>query len=430
MSQEGRNKTPRRVIRTVWSMIATARDAAVSMPKPSRGYEWHLPTLIYIIVALFLAVGAVNSQNNLLFWAFGFAVGLMIISGVLSGAALMGLSVTRHPMPTTSAGQPAAVRYTITNRNRFIPAFGLIVSERFETPGAPDIVNSIHMVRARSVRHVVTGFTPKYRGLYRSRSVVIQTTFPFGLTKKRIEYPQPDLAASTLVVGPKAVRIRSDVLRPLAHIKAPSSNTLDKLGQGDEFYGLREYRAGDPIRRVAWLPSARTDRLVVRQLTSTAPPRVIVSLDAPPPGVRSDDFERAVALAAGARAAAMRKGFAVGLSIPWAGLLRPPTTSAVHDDQLTAALAALTPDSAHEPSDDLQRSSALSAASIRVVFDRNQGGEGVQLRVSEPRDWLAAGQDATSLPSGPTAAVPRLRRWRNRVLALAGRANTGKGGAT
>lgn len=39
---------------------------------------------------------------------------------------------------------------------------------------------------------------------------------------------------------------------------------------GEEFHHLRDYRVGDPTRQIAWRPSARVDRLLVREYESSA----------------------------------------------------------------------------------------------------------------------------------------------------------------
>src|SRR5207253_2912685 len=55
--------------------VPNARAPLVSAPpvlltspaRPLRRYHFHAPGLVYILVTLFIAIGAINSQNNLLF---------------------------------------------------------------------------------------------------------------------------------------------------------------------------------------------------------------------------------------------------------------------------------------------------------------------------------------------------------------------------
>jgi uncharacterized protein (DUF58 family) len=55
---------------------------------------------------------------------------------------------------------------------------------------------------------------------------------------------------------------------------------LPVLGRvGDEFYGLREYRTGDDLRRVHWASTARTDQLMIRQPENLLQGRLTVAVD-------------------------------------------------------------------------------------------------------------------------------------------------------
>lgn len=61
--------------------------------------------------------------------------------------------------------------------------------------------------------------------------------------------------------------------RLLADGKPPARNddSNERATGGDEFAGLRDYHAGDPIRHVAWKASARHDHLLVREFDHAAP---------------------------------------------------------------------------------------------------------------------------------------------------------------
>src|ERR1041385_4840021 len=70
----------------LWASFTASKPAA-----PLRRYHFHGPGLVYILVTLFIAMGAINSQNNLLFAALGLAIGGLLISGIISGGALLGV---------------------------------------------------------------------------------------------------------------------------------------------------------------------------------------------------------------------------------------------------------------------------------------------------------------------------------------------------
>ena len=87
----------------------------------------------------------------------------------------------------------------------------------------------------------------------------ISSTLPFGLFRAW-SWITP---AQRVLVYP----------RILVDSKPPARNDdpAERITGGDEFAGLRDYRPGDPIRHVAWKPSARHDHLLVREFDRAAP---------------------------------------------------------------------------------------------------------------------------------------------------------------
>lgn len=82
--------------------------------------------------------------------------------------------------------------------------------------------------------------------------------------------------------------------------------------------GVREYRAGDPVRHIDWRASARTSALLVRQFEPTVTLRVALFLDIPLPRVRdaeqqADQIEFNIAVGASILAELSRRRVAAGL---------------------------------------------------------------------------------------------------------------------
>ena len=310
-----------------------------------------------------MAIGAFNSQNNLLFLGFGFGLGLLIVSGVLSGAMLMGLDVARERVPDARAGSVATIRYRVHNTNRFFPpAFALSISEagwsaappaawwsrfgrRIRLPARPAPIS--HPLAF--VAHVGPGQTAfsdapvraLHRGVVPLTTIRVTTTFPFGLMVKTLEFDQPD----EMVVTPEPVPCRAASLRTRAQ-KTRDGLASPRPGQGDEFFALREYRPGDAQRQIAWRASARRGHLLVRQNASPAPERlwIVLLIGA---GQSSEALdERAIGLAAGIIEDAARAGMAIGLAVPLREILVPPRTGTLSVLELNRTLGRL---DLHEP---------------------------------------------------------------------------------
>jgi len=64
-------------------------------------------------------------------------------------------------------------------------------------------------------------------------------------------------APQSLYVTPRVVRLRRLALRPQRTLAHTGSFPARRGGPGIEFYGVREYRPGDPLRWAEWRASAR-----------------------------------------------------------------------------------------------------------------------------------------------------------------------------
>jgi uncharacterized protein (DUF58 family) len=342
--------------------------------RPLRRYHFHAPGLVYIIVTLFIAIGAINSQNNLLFSALGLAIGGLLVSGLLSGGALMGLRLNRSAPTHLPLGQPLEITYQLRNSGRLVPAFGIHLMELSSHPeltAAPEVNWPAFFppprafavqVPPRGVADAVATVIPRRRGRLTFGPIYAWTTFPFGLVKKSVTLAIPQ---STLI-HPPILPLRSGLLRQLIS-RAPMGNNADRNpGMGDEFFGLREYVPGDSLRRIAWKRSARTGDLVVRQNAMPAPQRLWIVLRLVAPGSRvpagasetSRLNERAIALAASLLSAASAAEIAVGLAIPGVAPVGDPMRAAAagmaaprlgrpHLERLLNELAMLDADTLH-----------------------------------------------------------------------------------
>jgi uncharacterized protein (DUF58 family) len=311
-----------------------------------RRYHFHLPGVLYVGVTLLVALGALNSQNNLLFWTLGLAVGALLASGIISGLSLMGVRLERLPMVGARAGEDAQVRYVVRNANRFIPAFGLHVCEVAPARGGGRAAAWTALVAQPHafVTHLPAkgSATPTAvvrcaaRGEARFDQVRVWTTFPFGLTRKSVTFSIPRME----LVRPARVPV-DPALLDATRGRAPEHDAPDaRTGHGDEFFGVREYAPGDALRSVAWRPSARSEQLVVREHAAHRPRRmwIVVRLA---PGARTDADEAALRIAGSIVDEALERDLPVGLAVPGAGVHLPPGSGRRHGDRLLLALAAL-----------------------------------------------------------------------------------------
>ena len=386
------------------------RGGAEAGPPPvSRRYELRWPSFVYIATALFLAIGAVNSQNNLLYWAFGAAVSGVVVSGLISGLALMGVRLQRDPAPVVSVGGTLTLRYRLTNVHRFMPVFALVIEEIGLGPGdgarvrmAPAVV--AHCGAGSSVAAPAAG-TAVRRGEVALRSVRVTSTFPFGLVRKALEFDLPD----TVVVLPAVVPVRSGLADARGRGRMLDGGGTPRSGEGSEFYGIREYVWGDPLSAVAWKRSAALGSLLVRHTAVPLPPRVWVEIESAAFHSGADDFELSVTAAASLFADFATRGRAVGLSVPRAGISLTPAVGPRAVRRALVALARV--EQAAPPKDPLRRPGAKDGL---VRIGAGPGTKG--LNAVETGSWIAPGAEVPA-PVQPAVASGWPRWWRRGAAA-------------
>ena len=293
-------------------------------PKVRRRYPLHAVFLIYCLVSLLVAVGAFNNNNNLLFWLFGLSMGMLLVSGVISGTMMMSITVRRQAIEQPRVGHPLRIRYSITNRSRWLPVIGLTISERLAAHGTGDADHAASLASppSGSVPHVPPGTTvtvetlalPTARGRLSLIGFDVLTTFPFGIIRKSLWHESP----VTLIVHPSEVNLPEGLLSE-ARGSTGSGAAATRPGRlGDEPVGLREYRPGDAPKLVSWRASARRPNgdLLVRQNAEGSPRRLWVLLKLTS-GATTAETEAALSAAASViRAAALvGRGLHVGLSL-------------------------------------------------------------------------------------------------------------------
>lgn len=137
------------------------------------------------------------------------------------------------------------------------------------------------------------------RGVYEIGPLVAITSDPLGLTERELVVAEK----FELLVHPR-IEFVSD--RPLTRqledppIRPPVSKPWPS---GMEFYGMREYKPGDDLRRIVWRASARTGKIMVREAEQGITDHITIIVDTDR-GSHSKDGEYSESFETGIRAAA------------------------------------------------------------------------------------------------------------------------------
>jgi uncharacterized protein (DUF58 family) len=136
-----------------------------------------------------------------------------------------------------------------------------------------------------------------------------------------VEAERSSVGRTDVVVTPRVVRLVPSELIQASGEGARHEHRMSSHPRVDELIA-REYRAGDPMRRIHWRATARRGELMVRQEEQEVDPAVVLVLDtAAAPGeagASSAAFEQRVEMAASVAVHVLAAGFRLTLveSVP------------------------------------------------------------------------------------------------------------------
>ncbi len=358
--------------------------------RPKRRDHLHLPGVVHIALTFFLAIGAFNSQNNLLFAAFGIALSGLIISGFVGGGALMGVRIKREAVGIARAGEPIRISYVIENTNRFLPAFALLITEQMDHSMGFDhpLVAFVPQLGPGQRIIVSAGAIPTARGCIDLSSVRVSSTFPLGISRKSLTFVQ----RASFLIRPVKLTLTESARQPVRSCSETGLSVVHTRGRAEEFYGLREYRQGDPQRQIAWKPSARTGRLVVTEHAKPMPRAIMFVVDLPESATQSEQ-ELAAGLLGAAITEAFRLEAAVGLALGSRVICSPAYSSEDARRMMeTLAVMPMIPGS-DQNEQGLSLKISPGTAVIRIGLVRSPSGQSamLELPVSDAENLVEAG---------------------------------------
>lgn len=304
-------------------MTTLGRQLELRAPDARRDHV-HLVAVLYIGATVMLLLGAMSSQNNLLFLAVGLSLATVIVSGFIAGSSMMGLRFARRVPAFAEAGAPSRVAYVIQNRNKLVPAFAIRIADTAHGPAGRTLSVKVGVDRigARGERFVSADAVFPTRGRWTLGPGRLSTMFPFGISKKSMRFD----AGDPMLVTPGRRTLRPGVLGRLESTGEDGRIDPRRRGQGTELFALRDYQRGDPVSSIAWRASAKWSRLISRESAAPRARRVWVVIEASHEALRGreDLAEAAVRLAQAAGRRLCELGIAPGLSVPSCGVSVPP----------------------------------------------------------------------------------------------------------
>lgn len=273
----------------------------------------------------------IDTHLSLAYQVFAFLAAALLLSMAHGLLFRLRFSAERRLPRLCTVGAPLRYRVRIAAGDRRIPA-GLRLREKLSDP-RPDratflntpepgeaernlfdrltgfyrwewLVDRRRFARAEShpapsaapgeTRTVPMTLTPRRRGLLTLQGLTLLRTDPLGLFRGAVTVERPQ----SLVVLPRRYPIPPLRLPGGRRHHAGGVALTTSVGDAEEFVGLRDYRPGDPLRRIHWRSWARTGRPVVKEYQEEFFVRYALILDTFLPEDESEAFEAAVSAAA------------------------------------------------------------------------------------------------------------------------------------
>jgi uncharacterized protein (DUF58 family) len=192
-----------------------------------------------------------SRSGSLLLLSLPFLAYLMV--GVLQSPGLVRVSARRSVNVTGPDGAgEVCMQVTLSNQGETIRA--LTLSEP-QLPGtrlkAGSLEQKVGLAAGEAVDLAYT--LQSNRGSFTWESVHVCTSDPFELVRRDWEIP----AQAEALVAPSRMRLRHIPLRPGSTNLSTGSLPARRAGSGTEFWGVREYHAGDSLHRLNWRLQAR-----------------------------------------------------------------------------------------------------------------------------------------------------------------------------
>ena len=268
-----------------------------------------LPGWVFLISIALGLLASWNTGNNLLYIVVGGLASFVLMSVVLARWNIRRMQVSREGPQAVHRGDESRVAVRIENHKLIMPAVSLRIESASRPGESAAYIPKVPPRRAAMV-HMTEVF--EKRGIHMLPEVTFVSAFPFGLFERRFRVRD----AVAVVVYPRVVSVRASVLEQL-----PGASNVPKMavGDGTEFFSLREYVPGDDVRRIVWRASARLGRLVVKELVWETCRSVAFVLDThlrpDVPGF-GDRFEEAIELVASLAVTLLNQQYTVSIVTP------------------------------------------------------------------------------------------------------------------
>ncbi len=213
-----------------------------------------------IVVSLGLGLAAYNTASNILFLALSLLLSSLILSGLLSLINFKKLEWDLRVSSHLRAGEVGVAEIDLANKKTVFPSMSIcfhLQSEIVTEEGTVHMQNALNPGESCKLKWRIV---PQGRGQFDLRLSGVQSQFPFGFLRRTIG----SNSYAKVIVWPARVKYTFQMFS--GNYRASAGVANKRLGQGGDLVNIRPYESGDAPRLVHWKATARTGRLMIRQL--------------------------------------------------------------------------------------------------------------------------------------------------------------------
>jgi hypothetical protein len=214
-------------------------------------------------------------------------ISLVISSFILSWFSLSGIEVTRDILYDGVLGENLCLPINVKN-NSGSKSRSALVRESFDFSNRNFNEFALPSLAPGEEKTIERYVLPRKRGKFQLCRIELTGGDPAGLFKRLRRFDLP----AELTIFPAIERISSLDLKTKTRIcSTVSTRPLGISGQGEDIFGLREYRHGDPVRFVNWKATLRQKNVIVKEFESNEMNRISLLLDVDERYVGYDSYD-------------------------------------------------------------------------------------------------------------------------------------------
>ena len=226
--------------------------------------KWFLLGVFFISSLL---IGLKTTREFYFFFAyFLLCVTVISLSWLFLTFLMAHLQLSRKMISRVTEGDTLEVAVAIRNVS-FLPVFNLVLEDNFSCAQTNPQANQgkksffVSFLGLKSSCEIKYNYLCFKRGEYKMGPLVVYFFDPLNL----FFFKRTFAVYSGVVVYPQIFKIEKFPALTRSVLPWFGIETARSSGDEDEFYGVREYKDGESVKKIHWISSARKNKLIVKQ---------------------------------------------------------------------------------------------------------------------------------------------------------------------